>query len=72
MVLNWQGTWSPYSTYQVGDVVFYLTASYVALDINTNVAPTQSSLGVYWTPFAVGQVGAQGPQGPRGLNSTTI
>ena len=70
MALNWQGTWSPYTTYQIEDVVFYLTASYVALDINTNVAPTQNNLGSYWTPFAVGARGPQGPQGATGAAST--
>jgi len=70
MILNWQGTWSPYSTYQVGDVVFYLTASYIALDINTNTAPIQNTLGVYWSPFAVGATGPQGPQGVAGQVST--
>jgi hypothetical protein len=66
MALNWRGAWSAGLTYQVNDVVFYLTASYVAVDINTNHAPIQANIGSYWETFAVGAQGAQGSQGIQG------
>jgi hypothetical protein len=70
MSLNWRGAWASGQTYQINDVVFYLTASYVALAISTNVAPTEANLGVYWAAFAIGLTGAQGPRGATGQTST--
>lgn len=67
MALNWRGPWSAGSTYQIDDVVSYVTASYVAIDINTNEAPTQLNIGTYWETFAVGAAGAQGIQGTQGI-----
>jgi hypothetical protein len=67
MALNWRGPWSAGSTYQIDDVVFYITASYVAVDINTDQAPTQLNIGSIWETFAVGAQGAQGVQGIQGV-----
>jgi hypothetical protein len=70
MALNWRGPWSAGSTYQIDDVVFYITASYVAVDINTDQAPTQLNIGSIWETFAVGAQGAQGVQGIQGTQGT--
>jgi hypothetical protein len=66
MSLNWRGAWSAGATYQVDDVVFYLTVSYIAIDINTNTPPTQAYIGTYWATFATGATGAQGVEGATG------
>jgi hypothetical protein len=66
MALNWRGPWNAGATYQIDDVVFYLTVSYVALDINTNQAPIQANIGTIWDTFAVGSPGPQGEQGISG------
>jgi hypothetical protein len=71
MSLNWRGAWASGQTYQVNDVVFYLTASYIALEINTSIAPTLLNLGTTGAAFAVGQTGAQGPQGATGITGPT-
>jgi len=54
MALNWRGPWSAGSTYQIDDVVFYITASYVAVDINTDQAPTQLNIGLITLKMSAG------------------
>ena len=58
--LNWRGQWTNSNTYQVGDAVFYLGSSYVAIDINTYVIPSANPLS--WNLLA-----AQGETGPQGI-----
>jgi hypothetical protein len=53
----WVGNWAAEQTYQVNQVVTYNDAAYIALSINTNTAPTNTS---FWAPYEVPNAGISG------------
>ena len=67
----WQGTWDSATTYQVNDLVEYEGSSYIAIAVNSDTVPTNTS---FWNLVAEegaqGPTGPTGPQGPIGMNWT--
>ena len=57
----WQGIWDSSTTYQVNDLVEYNGSSYIAIAVNSDTVPTNTS---FWN--LVAEEGAQGPTGPTG------
>lgn len=47
---NYKGTYAAGTTYQIGDAVFYSSAFWVALTINTGVTPVE---GANWTNVSI-------------------
>jgi hypothetical protein len=71
--LNWQGTWSGATAYNVDDAVFFGGSSYIALVANTNDEPDTSvtnSDGNWELLAQQGATGASGAQGPTGTAGT--
>ena len=70
-LINWRGSWNSGDTYQVGDIVYYGGSSYIAAAINTDVLPSQASIGTTWYIVALagfqGLQGVEGIQGPQGV-----
>ncbi len=67
--LNWQGTWSGTTPYNVDDAVYFGGSSYIALVANTNDEPDTSVTNAdgNWALLAQqGATGASGAQGPTG------
>jgi hypothetical protein len=68
MSLNWTGTWSDTTTYNVGDAVSWLGSSYVAtianVDVQPNINPTKWDL-----LAAAGSTGASGDASLSVINS---
>jgi len=69
--LNWRDTWASGVSYAIADAVFYSGSSYICIQANTSVLPTNAS---YWRLFAQqgtqgiqGIQGVQGPAGPAGI-----
>ena len=62
--------WTPSTSYNVGDIVNYANASYIATANNYNIVPTNVA---YWTPYGGGGGGGPsvGPTGPAGSNGAT-
>ena len=67
----WQGTWDSATTYQVNDLVEYQGSSYIAIAVNSDTVPTNTS---FWNLVAeegaAGPTGPTGPAGPVGMNWT--
>jgi hypothetical protein len=62
--------WTPSTSYNVGDIVNYANASYIATANNYNIVPTNVA---YWSPYGGGGGGGPsvGPTGPAGSNGPT-
>jgi hypothetical protein len=53
--INWAGTWSSTTTYQLGDATAKNSNSYISVaSTNFNNDPTEDSLGTYWNPLTQG------------------
>jgi len=68
--LNWQGTWSGATAYNVDDAVFFGGSSYIALVANTNDEPDTSVTNSDGNWELLAQQGATGAQGPTGTAGT--
>ena len=64
--INWTGTWSSATAYNIGDAVARNGSSYIAITANTNHPPPNSSWAILAQKGATGSTGPAGPAGPPG------
>jgi hypothetical protein len=70
--INWRGTWSSTTAYNINDAVVLNGSSYVAIAANTNSKPPSANWntlalhGAIGPKGATGATGPAGPQGPQG------
>lgn len=68
--MNFRGTWSSTTTYNVGDVAIFNSANYISLT-SSNINHEPDTNPSVWDAFARGVVGPQGPAGPTGPQGPT-
>lgn len=64
--INWTGTWSSATAYNIGDAVARNGSSYIAITANTNHPPPNSTWAILAQKGATGSTGPAGPAGPPG------
>jgi hypothetical protein len=72
--INWTGAWAGTDTYNVGDAVYYLGSSYIAVANNTNIIPSsnESAWNLLASQGSVGPAGAAGMPGAPGAPATSL
>jgi Collagen triple helix repeat (20 copies) len=63
--VRWAGLWQPEGRYQIGDIVGYAGAAWVAVR-RTSGEPPDAETGTWELVAARGERGPEGPPGPRG------